>query len=256
MNITGISQQSQNKKVAFGMNFKFTNDFYKTGATKPLEQQLEIMDVFQKLANDETLLKDERKVEVSPDKIVVFDNHLGNISYKINLNQNSITKTVNRAYEDKAKVMTLNDYVKELSQSLGFNITFSTDGLFGVVKENPFEKSKLAIDTIAKRVNQFSDKEDISMKIYKDFGNSFEMRMDRKEASSYDGILTNGNVDPEDIEKRTENLYRETYINLGDKVPAIEAKKAKERILVATLARENALDSFTSMFNNALNIEG
>lgn len=97
--------------------------------------------------------------------------------------------------------MTLPDYAKNISQKLGINLTFETDNLFNVIERSPFDKAKTAIDTIAQKMKQFNDKDEIKVKIANDEKcfNSFELTMQRKNKSFSNGLLINGDLDPEDI---------------------------------------------------------
>lgn len=258
MKISGIRQKPnfQNKNVAFGMNFEFSDEFYSTSATKTPEEQKVLIDTFKKLANDETLIKDDRNVEVSPEEIEVFDKHLGSISYPIDLNKDSIEWAVKCAYKDKVDVMTLPDYAKNISQKLGINLSFETDNLFNVIERSPFDKAKTAIDTIAQKMKQFNDKDEINAKIAnnRDCTNAFKLTMQRKNKSFSDSMLTNGALKPEDLEERAEITYSRLNRALGDRTPILEEERAEARIQKSESAREKAIDSFTTKFNKALKI--
>lgn len=209
MRVQQTSNNNFHKNPNFGMNFNFTESFYEEASKIGQGKSQELKDVFLSLNKREGIASDNRLVQVFANGIKAIDEHLGNIHYQMDLNEMSIEKAVNSAYLDKVLIESLPNYAKIISNRLGINLNFSTKKAFFVAGENPYQKCKGAIDSVAEKLTKFPDKNAVSADIcHENTGNTFDLKLQKGNSQQKANLFIDGESEPEEIGKRVDSCYR------------------------------------------------
>lgn len=205
MNITRINQQTKQNNTTFGWKtVEVAGAFDKSvnyvdrllpGFKKEIESTIESI-------QDGKYNTDNRVMRIIPEAIQLFDEKLGNISYKIDLNKpESIINAAKQAFIDRVNLKVITEQAENLSEKHGINLTFSPEGAFYVANENlspnPVEALCLncmtALRTIARKASEFKDKKDIQITLARSkHGNTFALSMQKGNITSSDDLFING----------------------------------------------------------------
>lgn len=229
MNVTSINQQTGHNNTAFGWSKVEPAADFDTAVKKlSPEIQTSIKNMVKSI-DDEKYSNDNRVLRIISGAIQLFDEKLGNISYKIDLQKpESIKDSANQAFNDRVNIMNLPEYAKKLSEIFKIKLDFSPNGIFHIANENPssnavthiYENCAIALKAIANKASGFKDKSNIKISLARgNNSNSLALSMQKGEITSQNDLFihgTNQELLEKNVEERIEKLHKNIHDFLGN----------------------------------------